>query len=316
MNKEKQRSEECNKEMNLTIQRLKSDINELKKQISIQTDENNNLKENLVASKQPRLNCDQEALYLDKIDKQSVKIDELIKENFEKDHKYSQLVERLQQTQEQFKQYQESQVEELNDYISKSEHKSIVQKLHQENQIVVKEVRKLLQTIEKYKQDEEKLKQIMDSSESALNHDQLIMIKEYSEISTRLMQYDDGKVQQNKRTIIDLLNQILGDYDSLLSRYKIVEAQLIDVKVKYAEAEEVKERLLIDMENSGEGNVSRLSRGSRGDRSANYVETEQYNTQQFKRNLKPASSTGFLSKASSIFGVASTFYNEKFGNNP
>ena len=315
MNKEKQKLEENNKEVLLTIQRVKSESYELKKQVSLLNEENQSLKDSMGNVKQTSLSWDQETLYLDKIDKQSVKIDELTKESYEKDHRYSQLVERLQLTQEQFKQFQESQAEELNEYILKFEHRQVVQKLHQENQVVVKEVKKLLQTIEKYKQDEEKLKQIMNSTESSLSHDQLLMIKEFKEISALLMQYDDGKVSQNKRTITDLLSQILNDYDSLNSRYKIVEAQLIDVKVKYAEAEEVKERLLIDMENSGDNNVSRLSRGSRGDRSYNNVDSEQPQINNFKRVLKPAPSTSFLSKASSLFGAASSYYNDKFGNN-
>ena len=149
----------------------------------------------------------------------------------------------------------------------------------------------------------------MKSTDSTLTHEQALIISEFAEISERLMQFDDGKVSQNKKTIWELLDEILHDYRKLLSKYKTVEAQLIDVKVKYAEAEEVKERLLFEIENR-DSFESKLSRNTTDNRSIMY--SEEGNIE--RKSLRSNTSLGFLSKATNLFNSASSYYSGRFGN--
>ena len=153
----------------------------------------------------------------------------------------------------------------------------------------------------------------MKSTDSTLTHEQALIISEFAEISERLMQFDDGKVSQNKKTIWELLDEILDDYRKLLSKYKIIEAQLIDVKVKYAEAEEVKERLLFEIENRDSFD-SKLSRNTTDNRSIMYTEEGNIEKKSL-RSLKSNASSGFLSKATNLFNSASSYYSGRFGNN-
>lgn len=82
------------------------------------------------------------------VEKLSQKIEQLTKELSDRDQKYIQLMEKLKQTQDQFKAYEQNWADEMCNFISKDEHKQIMSKLQQENQALLKEVKKLLQTIE------------------------------------------------------------------------------------------------------------------------------------------------------------------------
>lgn len=82
------------------------------------------------------------------IEKLYQKIEQLTKELSDRDQKYIQLMEKLKQTQDQFKAYEQSWADEMCNFISKEEHKQVMNKLQQENQALLKEVKKLLQTIE------------------------------------------------------------------------------------------------------------------------------------------------------------------------
>lgn len=153
----------------------------------------------------------------------------------------------------------------------------------------------------------------MQTTDSSLTHEQALMISQFTEIADRLMQFDDGKVSQNKKSLWDLLDEIIDDYRTILSKYKTVEAQLIDTKVKYAEAEEVKERLLFEIENR-DLFEPKMSRNTIDNRQLMHTEldTEQRNS---FASFKPNTASGLFSRASNLFSSASSYYNSRFGSN-
>lgn len=87
----------------------------------------------------------------------------------DKDLKYIQLMEKLKQTQDQFKHYEINQTEEMQSYISKEEHKKEIAKLQQVNQELMKQIKKLYQTMEQKKVDDEKMKKVIQEN-SSLDH--------------------------------------------------------------------------------------------------------------------------------------------------
>ena len=151
----------------------------------------------------------------------------------------------------------------------------------------------------------------MDSNESSLNYEQALAIKEFTNISKILMNYDNGKVQSNNKSISEIMLEIINDYDSLLSKYKIMEAQLIETKIKYAEAEEVKERLIFDIENKDQFD-NNFGKASINEKRLLSTKTENSRSSHV---LKSNASTGFLSRASHLFSSASNYYNGKFDSN-
>ena len=77
---------------------------------------------------------------LDRIDQQIVKIDKLTRENLEKDHQCNQLIKEKEYTEEQLRHLSKIYEEVLSNHISKLDHKNAIQKIYNDNQIVVKEV--------------------------------------------------------------------------------------------------------------------------------------------------------------------------------
>lgn len=104
------------------------------------TEDNTKLKQSLSKAKFGKDNSDQTIAHLDTIDKLSVKVDQLTKDNLEKEHQWNQLIKELEQSHDHNKACEQSHKEALANYISKFDHKNAIQKQHQENQIVVKEV--------------------------------------------------------------------------------------------------------------------------------------------------------------------------------
>ena len=117
------------------------DSNErLSQKLVLFTEENTKLKQSLSKMRLTKENAEQSIAHLDKIDKLTVKIDLLTRENLEKEHQWSLLAKELEQSQEETKACQQAHNEELSNYILKIDHKNAIQKQYQENQIVVKEV--------------------------------------------------------------------------------------------------------------------------------------------------------------------------------
>lgn len=136
----------------------------------------------------------------------------------DKDLKYIQLMEKLKQTQDQFKHYEINQTEEMQSYISKEEHKKEIAKLQQVNQELMKQIKKLYQTMEQKKVDDEKMKKVIQEN-SSLDHGQLMIIKEYTDITKRMSEYDDDNLlKNNKVKVISIIDKVLSDYDNLVVR--------------------------------------------------------------------------------------------------
>jgi hypothetical protein len=135
-----------------------------------------------------------------------------------KDSKYIQLMEKLKQNQDQFKNYEKWQEEEMVNYVSKDEHRQEMGKLQQVNQELMKQIKKLYQTIEQKKADDEKMKKVIQEN-SSLDHEQLMIIKEYTDISKRMAEYDDDDLlKNNKVRVISIIDRVLKDYDNLVVR--------------------------------------------------------------------------------------------------
>lgn len=82
-----------------------------------------------------------------------------------------------------------------------------------------------------------------------ISHEQVVMLKEYSDIMKKMLEYDDGgSLGAGKIKLRDFIDKVLNDYDNLVVRYQQVEQQYIDIKLKYAESEEIKERLITKLE--------------------------------------------------------------------
>ena len=135
-----------------------------------------------------------------------------------KDSKYIQLMGKLKQNQDQFKNYEKWQEEEMVNYVSKDEHREEMGKLQQVNQELMKQIKKLYQTIEQKKVDDEKMKKVIQEN-SSLDHEQLMIIKEYTDISKRMAEYDDDDLlKNNKVRVISIIDRVLKDYDNLVVR--------------------------------------------------------------------------------------------------
>jgi hypothetical protein len=142
----------------------------------------------------------------------------MVKELEGKDSKYIQLMEKLKQNQDQFKNYEKWQEEEMVNYVSKDEHKQEMGKLQQVNQELMKQIKKLYQAIEQKKVDDEKMKKVIQEN-SSLDHGQLMIIKEYNDISKRMAEYDDDDLlKNNKVRVISIIDRVLKDYDNLVVR--------------------------------------------------------------------------------------------------
>jgi hypothetical protein len=142
----------------------------------------------------------------------------MVKELEDKDSKYIQLMEKLKQTQDQFKNYEKCQEEEMGNYVSKDQHKQEMGKLQQVNQELMKQIKKLYQGIEQKKVDDEKMKKVIQEN-SSLDHEQLMIIKEYNDISKRMAEYDDDDLlKHNKVRVISIIDRVLKDYDNLVVR--------------------------------------------------------------------------------------------------
>jgi hypothetical protein len=152
------------------------------------------------------------------------------------------------------------------------------------------------------------MRKVIESSPSTPTHEQLLIIKEYTDICKKMLEYDDdGKLRSNKAKVIDVINKVLSDYDALVSRYQMVEKELINAKVKYAESEEIKERLLVEIDTiMGHNNVSK------GDKSICLTDEEGLNGEMKQSDNM---TSGIFAKATNLFSSASNFYSGRFGKN-
>lgn len=238
----------------------------------------------------------------------NLKVEQLTKELQDQDHKYIQLMEKLKQTQDEYRAYKSSHPEELSNLMPKDEHKSIVNSHQQMNQELMTEIKKLHLTIEKQKQEDEKLRKVIASNSNTPTHKQLLVIKEFTDIAKLMRDYDDDHKLENKEIqLIDLVSRVLQDYDNLTTRYQMVEQELIKTKMLYAESEEIKERVIVELDTiMGNNNVSKF------DKTILYSDEDKLVDKKPSRN---SSSGGIFAKASNLFSSASTFYSGRFGNN-
>lgn len=236
------------------------------------------------------------------------KNEQMYSELQDKDQKYIQLMERLRQTQNEFKQYQSTHPEDMTNLISKDEHMGAMAQLKQINQELMAEIKKLHQTIEKQKAEDSKLRKVIASNSNTPTHQQLLIIKEFTDISKRISEYDDsGLLQRNEAQVIDVVDSVLKDYDNLTNRYHQLEKELIKTKLQYAEAEELKERAIVELDTvMGNNNISKSDKSVCLTDEDNMIENKPINEN---------SSGSIFSKATNLFSSASTFYSGRFGNN-
>ena len=138
--KEKDISENNLSRISSEFEQVQDSNERLSQKLVLFTEENTKLKQSLSKMRLTKENLEQSISHLDKIDKLTVKIDLLTRENLEKEHQWSLLAKELEKSQEENKACQQAHNEELSNYISKIDHKNAIQKQYQENQIIVKEV--------------------------------------------------------------------------------------------------------------------------------------------------------------------------------
>lgn len=236
------------------------------------------------------------------------KVNQLERQLSHKDMKYIELMEKLKQSQDQLKSFDQDKKAELSNYISKDAHKQTMNTIQQANNELVKQIKLLNQSLEKNKIEEQKMRKVLDSNPSSPTHQQLVIIKEFNDISSRIMEYDDDdKLKDQRCSVLDVINRVLKEHDSLSINYKMIEEQFIIAKVKYAEAEEIKERLLVQLDTvTGKNNVYKSEKSltiSENDLSLD------------SRNPDSSTSSSIFAKASSMFSSASNLYSNKFSKN-
>jgi chromosome segregation ATPase len=307
----------------LNKDRLKSDqqIEKLEKQLNLSAEENKVLSKRIEKQKEEieRMNeyisqLEQEQSTSAKSSQPSestkelqFKIDHLEKELSHKDAKYIDLMEKLKQAQDAFKAFSVEKEAELLAYISKEKHKAELLVLQQANNELVQQIKILTQTIEKSKLEDQKMKKLLNSSNSSPTHEQLLIIKEFNDISKRVMEYDDDDRLKSKRiTVFEVIDRVLKEYDTLLSNYQFLEKDLIQAKVKHAEAEELKERLVTKLETLLENKDPIMTEKS--------ITISEADMSFESKKLNSSVSSGFFAKASNLFSSATSMYSNKFGS--
>lgn len=307
----------------LNKDRLKSDqqIEKLEKQLKSSTEESKKLSNKIEKQKeeiermneyisqleQDQSNYQKSNTFSDSTKELQSRIDHLEKELSHKDAKYIDLMEKLKQVQDSFKTFAAEKEAQMSAYISKEQHKSELLVLQQANNELVQQIKILTQTIEKSKLEDQKMKKLLNSSSSSPTHEQLLIIKEFNDISKRIMEYDDDDRLKNKRiTVFEVIDRVLKEYDALLSNYQFLEKDLIQAKVKHAEAEELKERLVTKLETLLENKDPIMTEKS--------VAISEADMSFESKKLDSSSSSGFFAKASNLFSSATSMYSNKFGS--
>ncbi|CAI2384293.1 unnamed protein product [Moneuplotes crassus] len=237
-------------------------------------------------------------------DQLNQKIAQLTKDHDDKDQKYIKLMDKLKHNQDQYLALQKEHEAELSGYIHKDQHKAEISKLQLSNQELVKEIKKLHLSLEERNKEEKRLREILnapkesqDENSGGISHDQLRILKEYSDIMKKMFEYDDsGTLKSGRICLKDSIDKVLSDYDGLVVRYQQVEQQYIDIKLKYAESEEIKERLVTKLEGF-------MVQGPPRDGSIGIKKIED-----------KKSEDGLFAKASTLWSGAGKFYSNKFGN--
>lgn len=217
-----------------------------------------------------------------------------------KDQKYNKLMEKLREVQKESK-AKTSQIDEISSQLStsvaKSDHDSELEQLRLDNSEMQKKIKKLLQQLEKSKMAEQP--KISTPSQA-----QNLAYKEYVEITKRVMQYDfDSSVKNNQKRVPELINEIMEKYDSIVLTYQAVENQLIDTKLKHAEAVEAKERLQIELD---------AINGYQGQ--PDYTQLVSSEPSLPNKEQKQNSPDGIFAKATNLFSSASNYYKGKLNN--
>ena len=102
---------------------------------------------------------------------------------------------------------------------------------------------------------------------------QMFAFKEYTEITKRVMKYDDDDcVKNNQNRVSELVHKILDKYDSISWSHQEVENKLIETKLMHAEAVEAKERLQIELDAAYEYNKKMTVKSKKSDSNNNSFE--------------------------------------------
>lgn len=212
-----------------------------------------------------------------------------------KDQKYTKVMEKLREVQKECKQKDTTLEFMQNSMISKTDHETELEQLKSDNAEMQKKIKKLLQQIEMSKMEEK-------NRPATPSQSQILAFKEYTEITKRVMKYDiHDHVKNNQKRVTELVIDVLGHYDTVNFAYQAVEQQLIDTKLKHAEAVEAKERLQIELDA-----VHQYYTHKYGESLDTVDEEEQPKT------LKKTDSDGLFAKATNLFSSASSFYSGRF----